>query len=358
MDEIKKLKNFWKGKKVLITGHTGFKGSWMCIFLNMLGAKVYGYALKPNKKSLFNKVGIKNFIKKNVYKDIRSFSDLKKIINTTKPEIIFHLASQAIVSESFKDPKKTFETNIMGTVNLLENLKNNRSTKSVVVITTDKVYKINKKTIFKENDELGGIDAYSASKASKEIIVNSYSKSIFFKKKLFGRISTARSGNVIGGGDYSKDRLVPDIFKAINNKITLKIRNPNHIRPWQHVIEPIYGYLLLGQELYYCKREFKNNSWNFGPNSKNFLKVKDLVKITNNFMIEKIKFKIINGKYLETKVLKLNNKKSQKYLNWYPRWDVRTAIKNTLDFEMSRSSSKKVKKICEDQISNYLKNLN
>ena len=145
MDKYKKLKSFWRGKKVLITGHTGFKGSWMCVFLNMLEAKVFGYALKPDKRSMFNKVRVRKFLKKNVLKDIRSETDLKKIINTTKPEIIFHLASQAIVSESFKDPKNTFETNIMGAVNLLECLKKNKSVKSVVMITTDKVYKINKK---------------------------------------------------------------------------------------------------------------------------------------------------------------------------------------------------------------------
>jgi len=356
MDKYKKLKSFWRGKKVLITGHTGFKGSWMCVFLNMLEAKVFGYALKPDKRSMFNKVRVRKFLKKNVLKDIRSETDLKKIINTTKPEIIFHLASQAIVSESFKDPKNTFETNIMGAVNLLECLKKNKSVKSVVMITTDKVYKINKKKSYKEDDELGGIDPYSASKASKENIVNSYSKSIFSKTHLFNRISTARSGNVIGGGDYSKDRLVPDIIKSIKMNSTLKIRNPNYIRPWQHVIEPIFGYLLLAQELYCCKKEFKNNSWNFGPNNKNFLKVKDLVNITSKLMKKKIKINLVNSKYVETKILKLNNKKSKKFLTWSPKWSVRTAIEKTLEFEMANVSSNKAKTICEKQILNYLTN--
>lgn len=354
MDEFKKLKKFWKGKKVLITGHTGFKGSWMCIFLNMLDAKIIGYSLKPKKKSLFNKSQIKKFLKKNIYNDIQDFEALKKVINNNQPEIIFHLASQAIVSESFKNPLHTIYTNIIGTTNLLECLKNNNSVKSVVIVTTDKVYKIKKKRKYKEDDEIGGIDPYSASKACKEIIVNSYSKSFFLKKKLFNKISTARSGNVIGGGDYSKDRLVPDIISSFKHKKPLLIRNPSHIRPWQHVIEPTFGYLLLAQKQYLGIKQFSNIAWNFGPDSINFLRVNDLVKLFSNIIGKKMIVRIKKSKYLETKILKLDNKKSKKNLNWKPKWNVKTALKKTIELENLKNSYKNIKNVCEKQIYSYL----
>lgn len=355
MDDLKYLRLFWGGKRVLITGHTGFKGSWLIIFLNMLKAKIYGYSLKPKKNSLFKRCQLNKKIKENIYADIRNFKKLKKTINSVKPEIIFHLASQPLVSESFKDPRLTFDTNILGVVNLLDCLQKNKFTKSVVIITTDKVYKINKEKKYNENDEIGGLDPYSASKASKEIIVNSFVKSIFLNSKLVNRISTARSGNVIGGGDYSKNRLVPDIMSAIQYNKYLKIRNPNHIRPWQHVIEPLYGYLLLAQKLYLGKMKISNIAWNFGPSSKSFLKVKDLVILTKKLIRKKLTVKISRSRYIETKVLKLDNNKSKKYLNWNPKWGVKKALIKTLELEKKINSKTQIINTCENQIYNYLK---
>ena len=274
MVNIKKLKKFWSSKKVFITGHTGFKGSWMIVALNMLNVNIYGYSLKPDKISLFNQINGKKIVKKNFFFDINDFKKLSNKISQVKPDILFHLAAQPLVSESFIKPTETFRTNIIGTLNVLEILKKNKSIKSAVIITTDKVYKIkNLNKSYTENDELWGKDPYSASKVCAEILTASYINSFFKNTHLKNRVSTARSGNVIGGGDYSKNRLVPDIIKSINNRKRLLLRNPNHIRPWQHVIEPTVGYLMLAQKQYEKKLTKTNPNWNFGPNKSSFVKV-------------------------------------------------------------------------------------
>ena len=252
---INDLRKFWRNKKVFVTGHTGFKGTWLIIFLNLLKAKTYGYSLKAPKNSIFNQTKSFNLVKKNYYSNINDFKTLKQKLQTTKPHIVFHLAAQSLVTKSYEDPIKTFTTNIIGTLNLLEVVRKIKSVKSVVIITTDKVYKIKRKNLpFTENDELGGNDPYSASKASTEIAVKSYIKSFFSENKKGIKVSTARSGNVLGGGDYSKNRILPDIINSINKQKKLVIRNPKHIRPWQHVIEPVFGYLILAEFLFKKKK--------------------------------------------------------------------------------------------------------
>ena len=279
MENIKRLKKFWSKKRVLITGHTGFKGSWLSIILTYLNSTVDGYSLKPKKNSLFNKSMILQKLNSNTYANINDSTRLKKKIRDCKPEIIFHLAAQPLVIESYKDPLKTLNTNIIGTANLLESIRNIKSIKSVVIITTDKVYKIKKNNrLYKELDQLGGFDPYSASKVGAEIVVESYIKSFFENSNLRNRISTARAGNVIGGGDFSENRLIPDIVSAINNKKKLKVRNPNHIRPWQHVLDPLMGYLILAEKQYTNKMDNNEHTWNFGPKKNNFKKVIDIVK--------------------------------------------------------------------------------
>ncbi len=271
MATLEVLKFFWK-KKVFITGHTGFKGSWLIIILNLLGAKVYGYSLKPKKKSLFNQIDGGKIIEKSFYGNLNDYKKLKSKISQVKPNIIFHLAAQPLVIESYKNALNTHNTNIMGTINLLEICRGINSIQSIVIITTDKVYKIKKnKSLFSETDELGGDDPYSASKACSEIVTLSYIKSFFNNSRLKFKVSTARSGNVIGGGDYSDNRLVPDILNSINRKKKLIIRNPKSIRPWQHVIEPLIGYLILAQKQF-KKKINQDPSWNFGPEKKQFLK--------------------------------------------------------------------------------------
>ena len=250
MESEKKLKKFWKGKKVFITGHTGFKGTWLLIFLNLLGAKVYGYSLREKKNSFYTLVKKKVNLKKNIYSDVCDYNKLDKAIKNLKPEIIFHFAAQSLVGESFKKPFETFNTNFNGTLNILKSIQKKNFIKSVIITTTDKVYKIQKSNHqFEEKDEIGGIDPYSASKVCAEIVSNSYIKSIY-KNSLHNKISIVRAGNVLGGGDYADYRLVPDIIKILRSNKKLIIRNPNHIRPWQHVIEPLYGYLLLAQFQY------------------------------------------------------------------------------------------------------------
>ena len=355
MDKFEKLNKFWKGKKVLITGNTGFKGAWLSIFLNLLNAKVYGYALKPEKQSLFEILKMKKILKKNIFADIENFDILNNYIKKIKPEIIFHLAAQPLVSTSYNHPLETIKTNIIGTSNLLSSLKNKNYIKSVVIITTDKVYKIKSKKIFKETDELGGIDPYSASKVCKEIIVNSYVNSIFKDKKLYNKISTARSGNVIGGGDFAQNRLIPDLIRHIFYNQPLKIRNPDNIRPWQHVIEPIYGYLLLAEKQYKSFLNRKNISWNFGPRNKNFLKVNEILYLVKKRLKKKIKINFIKSSFKETKTLKLNSNKSKVMLNWISKWDILTSLKKTVELEEAIIKKKNINKICENQILDYLK---
>ena len=242
-------KKYWNNRRVFVTGHTGFKGSWLCIYLSLLGAKVTGYSLKPkNKPNLFELANIKKLIKKSVIADIRNFNKLLYEIKKSKADTIFHLAAQPLVRYSYKNPKETFDTNFNGTLNILECVKNIKTIKTTVIITSDKVYDVNKSKIFKENDLLGGIDPYSASKVCIEHLFFSYKKS-FFDKNNKQKLATVRAGNVIGGGDYSEDRLIPDIYKFKKKRKKIILRNPRAIRPWQHVLEPLSGYLLLAQNL-------------------------------------------------------------------------------------------------------------
>ena len=355
MEDIRKLKKFWFKKNVLITGHTGFKGTWLSIILTYLNSRVNGYSLKPKKNSLFNKSMILQKLKSNTYGDINNLTNLKKKIRDCKPEIIFHLAAQPLVIESYKDPIKTFNTNIIGTANLLESIRNIKSIKSVVIITTDKVYKIKKNNkLYKELDQLGGFDPYSASKVGTEIVVESYIKSFFKNSNLKNRISTVRAGNVIGGGDFSTNRLFPDIISVINNKKKLKIRNPNHIRPWQHVLDPLMGYLILAKKQCINKVDNKEHAWNFGPNKSNFKKVIDIVK----FIKRSQKFEYIltkkNINYKETEILKLNSLKAKKKLNWTSKWNLTESIIKTLEWNENIKNGVAAKDMCERQFLMYI----
>lgn len=349
------LKNFWKNKKVFVTGHTGFKGTWLTILLNLLGSKIYGYSLRPERVSLFNQTNSSQIVYKNFYNNINDFTKIKSKLLISKPQIIFHLAAQPLVSESFQNPLKTFNTNVIGTLNLLEAAKSVKSIKSIIIITTDKVYKINKKNKnYIEKDELGGKDPYSASKACSEIAVNSYIESFFKIDNLNTKIATVRSGNVIGGGDYSKNRLIPDIIKAFNQKKILEIRNPNHIRPWQHVIEPICGYLMLAQKQYSNKLSKLDPTWNFGPKKTSFITVNQIISKFKNFnMIEKVKIK--KSKQIETETLKLNSKKAIKYLNWKQKWNINLTLKKIIEWNKLVKKNNNFKEVCEKQIIEYLR---
>ena len=357
MDKINILKKFWKNKKVFITGHSGFKGSWLCIILKTLGAKIYGYSLEPETNSLFNQAHLKKILSKNYFKDIKDYKSLKNSINDVNPHIIFHLASQAIVSNAFVDPYQNFDTNIRGTLNLLEIIRVNKSIKSALIVTTDKVYKNeNKKIKFNERDSLEGKDPYSASKVVQEILTFAYEKSFFSKNNLKGKISTVRSGNVIGGGDYSNNRLVPDILDAINNKKILNLRNPKHIRPWQHVIEPLYGYLLLAKKQYENQLINIEPVWNFGPKKTNFINVAKICEIFKKYD-SKLKTKVFknsNNIYNESIVLMLDSKKSRKYLGWKPSLKIHQSVNKIMEWNNLKKKMGAYK-ITEKQIIEYLK---
>tara|TARA_B100001287_G_C22617312_1_gene498291 strand:+ start:137 stop:1219 length:1083 start_codon:yes stop_codon:yes gene_type:complete len=353
---INKLKSFWKNKKVFITGHTGFKGSWLTIFFNLLGAKVYGYSLKQDKLSLYNFAKIDKIVSKSFIGDIRDYKKLKRSIKNSSPDFLIHMAAQPLVRFSYDYPKYTYEVNALGTLNVLNILSEIKFIKSAIIITTDKVYKnINLKKYFKENDELGGHDPYSNSKACAELMCQSYYDSILSKLKI--SCVTVRAGNVIGGGDFSLNRIIPDFFRALKNKKTLFLRYPNAIRPWQHVIEPLYGYVLL---LMTISKNTKTigGSWNFGPKKSNNVKVKKIISILNsnfnNVINVKEKYNLKNS-YKESNILKLNSEKSKKTLNWKPSYNIDKTIKLISDWQNEfLLNKKKILQTSQKQIIDYI----
>jgi CDP-glucose 4,6-dehydratase len=353
--------NFWSGKKVFVTGHTGFKGSWLCIFLKILGAKVTGYALQPKTNpSLFKLAKIEEILEKSIYADIRDYERLIKEIKKSKANIIFHLAAQPLVRYSYIKPKETFETNILGTLNILESVRKIKKIKSTVIITSDKVYDTAKIKIFKETDILGGYDPYSSSKVSCEHLFSSYIHS-FFKNKSYQKLATVRAGNVIGGGDYSEDRLIPDILLSAKKVKKIVLRNPNAVRPWQHVLEPLNGYLILAEKLYKNEKKIRNikQNWNFGPNISNCKSVKYIAKFFAKNLKLKIKVLRTKGKIFtpETSFLRLGNFKAKKFLNWHPKWSLEKSLNKILDWYYL-TEFQNARNVCENQIKEFIKKIN
>ena len=355
-------RNFWKNKKVLITGHTGFKGSWLTLILSNLGAKVYGYALNPiSQPNFFDGSGLKKFLKKDFRENILNLKKLKNTISKVKPDIVFHLAAQSSVLVSYRDPVGTIKTNTIGTINLLEAARSSKSIKCMVIVTTDKVYKnLEKKIRFKENSSLGGQDIYSASKASCEILTESYLKSFYLLKGTQCNIATVRSGNCIGGGDWTKDRIVKDCAETFLENKNLFIRIPNASRPWQHVMEPLFGYLKLAEKLYYDNKRKYVGSWNFGPNIKNNLKVLEVAKYGRKIL--KSRSKILKTKqiFYESRHLSLNSSKAFKFLKWKTILNAKQALKLTFEwhkFYNNRSLRYQIVNFTTDQIKNYKKKL-
>ena len=351
-------RKFWKNKKVLITGHNGFKGTWLSLTLSILGAKVYGYSLNPpTNPNLFSLIKLKNKIQKSFYGDVRDKKKLKKIFLTVKPQIVFHLAAQPLVLDSYKQPFETFEINFLGTLNVLEISRNIKKIKSLIIVTTDKVYKVSsKKKSYDESDELGVTDPYGSSKVTAEIVSETYIK-LLNKKNKFLKAATVRAGNVLGGGDFSKNRLVPDFIRSLEKKSKLIVRNPKHIRPWQFVMEPLYGYILLAEKIYNKKVKVNDHCWNFAPNEENCITVKKFIKIFNQNINNKLIInypKNIKETKKETKILKLKNKKSKKLLFWRPKYKVEKIIDLIKEWYFQGLKKNNQEKIILNQIKEFI----
>jgi len=327
--------NIYKDKVVLITGHSGFKGSWLALWLKKLGAAVIGYSLNPPSIPYhFQLLGLDTIT---LTGDIRDKEKLKEAIETYKPEIVFHLAAQPIVRQSYKNPAYTFETNIMGTVNVFEVCRQSTSVRAIVNITSDKCYE-NKEWVFgyREIDSMGGYDPYSASKGCAELITNSYRNS-FFNANDYGRLhqvllASARAGNVIGGGDWGEDRLIPDIVKAAAKNERVTIRSPHATRPWQHVLEPLSGYMMLGQKLLEGRKEFAEG-WNFGPGEERPVTVREAAdKIKESWNKTDYYIQEDASKLHEANMLKLDCSKAHAKLKWQNTWDFNKTLEKTADW--------------------------
>ncbi len=354
---------FWKNKKVLITGHTGFKGGWLSVLLNYIGSSVIGYALNPQgKNNFFKAVKVNKFLKKDFRKDITDLKNLDKVVKKNKPEIIFHLAAQSSVIESFKNSHNTVSTNVIGTANILEVAKKYNFIKSIIIITTDKVYQNYKyQKYFDENSQLGGDDVYSGSKACCELLVHSYRKSFF--KNSNCNIATVRAGNCFGGGDWTPERIVKDILENFYKNKKLVLRNPDATRPWQHVLEPLVGYLKLAEKLSSKNGNQYCEPWNFGPSLKQNMKVKNLVKIFKQKMNSKSKILIkrydkrFHNKKInifESKHLNINSKKISKKINWNPKLSINQSIDLTVSWYKNFKTKKNLLDVTNKQIKYYL----
>ena len=351
---MSKIKSFYKNRKILVTGATGFKGSWLCSWLLKLGAKVYGTGFgQIQNKNLFYKLNLNNRINLKIF-DVRDYVKLKNFIYSSKPSIIFHLAAQPIIYKSYRDPFFTFDVNCRGTLNILEITKKYKFIKSVVLITSVDVYEnVGKIKGYKETDMLGGADPYSASKAASELIIKAYRESFFKKKKNCG-ISSARAGNIMGGGDWSEKRLIPTcIGSLIKNKVIL-LRNPNSVRPWQFVLEPLKGYLIL------AKKQFENplnysDAWNFGPDPKSIIDVQQVVKYVTNFF-GKGKIRIIkNNNFYEQQHLQIDATKAKKKLGWFPTYNMKNTVRITTEGYLKVLIERKpARDITNEQIESYM----
>lgn len=347
----------FSGARVFITGHTGFKGSWLAFLLNELGAEVMGFALPPATTiNHFDLLGLDKKIK-HVVGDIRDATTLTNALNEFQPEFVFHLAAQALVRSSYDDPAATFSTNVMGSVNLLDAVRDCKSVRSLVYITSDKCYE-NVEWIwgYRENDQLGGRDPYSASKAAAEIVFSSYTRSFFEQRPLLGAAS-ARAGNVIGGGDWAVDRIIPDCIRAIEAGEPIQLRNPSATRPWQHVLEPLKGYLLLAARLYEEPSRW-GGSWNFGPSTNEVRTVKNVAEVIIGHL-GKGHIEIIQSQTQvhEARLLQLNCDKAHQMLGWYPRWHTDEAIEATALWYKTIMNGGNAEQITRTQIQTFFSEL-
>ena len=347
----------YKNRKVLITGHTGFKGSWLCLILNQLGADVYGYALEPpTHPSLFKEALIDELITSFIG-DIRDYDKLFNFMQQLQPEIVIHMAAQPLVRESYKIPVETYAINVMGTVHLLEACRNTKSVKAIVNVTTDKCYENREWHYgYRENEPMGGYDPYSNSKGCSELVTSAYRNSYFNPLNYIDHgvaVASARAGNVIGGGDWADDRLIPDFIRAISKGEEVKIRSPYAKRPWQHVLEPLTGYLTLAEKLFTEGTKYAEG-WNFGPDDRDARNVEWITKTICDFWGEDASFSIdTNPQPHEAKYLKLDCSKAKAELGWIPRWNIEITLKSIVDWNKSFLSGKNMRTVTDQQIETY-----
>lgn len=346
--------SFWRGKKVLLTGHTGFKGSWLSMWLASMGAEVHGLALDPETKpSLFELASVNKVVNSRIG-DIRNLSLVKEYFSSVDPDILIHMAAQPLVRLSYEKPIETYEVNVMGTLNVLEAARLCSNLKAIVNVTTDKCYENREWPWgYREIEPMGGHDPYSNSKGCVELITSCYQNSFFFKESSPG-LASARAGNVIGGGDWATDRLIPDILRAFEAGLPVVIRNPLATRPWQHVLEPLSGYLLLAQNLFVAKDQF-SCGWNFGPSDEDALPVSQILDKMIDSWGDGAAWQLDNGDHPhEAKFLKLDISKARQELNWSPTWSISTSLQKIVMFHKAYMSGRNVNELCMTEISDYM----
>lgn len=346
-------KSFWQGKRVFLTGHTGFKGGWLALWLHDLGAEVHGYALAPaTDPSLFNVAKVDQVIASHTLSDIRNLDDLQNALVQSRPDIVFHLAAQPLVRYSYHAPIETYSTNVMGTVNLLEAVRHVDSIKAVINVTTDKCYENREwHWPYREDEALGGYDPYSSSKACSEIVTAAYRRSFLANQNV--AIASARAGNVIGGGDWSCDRLIPDFLRATDAGETLSIRSPRAIRPWQHVLEPLSGYLLLAEKLFQQPDNFAE-AWNFGPSEDDAKSVEWIVNYLAS-IVPTMRWQTPDKppSLHEAGHLKLDSSKARSLLGWKPCWNIGIALDKTVEWHRAWRNKEEVRQVTLEQIRQY-----
>lgn len=348
--------NFWKGKRVFLTGHTGFKGGWLSLWLASMGAKVTGYALAPNTTpNLFDIFAIDSLIEKSCIADIRDLTSLQKAMSDAKPDVVIHMAAQPLVRYSYTNPVETYSTNVMGTVHLLESTRLIDSVGATLVVTTDKCYE-NKEWVwgYRENEPMGGYDPYSSSKGCAELVTSAFRQSYFSNSNSTNTVASARAGNVIGGGDWSEDRLIPDAIKAFEANKPLMIRNPLATRPWQHVLEPLSGYLILAQALYEQGSTYASG-WNFGPRDEDNRTVQEVVELLLLNWGEAASWEKVGSEQPhEANLLKLDCTKARMQLGWIPRWNLEEAIQKIAEWQKAFRKKENMQELSLAQINNYI----
>ena len=352
MEGVEVNPNFWRGKRVFLTGHTGFKGGWLSLWLQSMGAEVHGYALNPpTGPNLFSVAKVGKGMASSIIADIREAGKFSQAMQLAKPEIVFHLAAQPLVRYSYAQPAETYAVNVMGTVHLLEAVRATPGVKAVVNVTTDKCYE-NREWVwgYRENEAMGGFDPYSSSKGCAELVTSAYRRS--FLEPAGIALASARAGNVIGGGDWAADRLIPDFLRAMDAGVTLKIRSPQSTRPWQHVLEPLSGYLMLAERLYADGATFAE-AWNFGPVDEDARSVRWIVERMAemrkgvNWLCDEA------PQPHEANYLKLDSSKAHNQLHWQPRWRLQTALQKTMEWHEAWRKGKDMRSVTLAQIADY-----